>query len=595
MSNLCCRDNPPRTIRWAFLLSCVSLGFRAEPAAAENAAEPLLAVFDIEVSNAPPLRKTDIAEYRVEVERALTKAGFRIAPHSDIDEALRRGTGESERRCTDQSCFLDIGRAVGAQMSVSTTWEYVRARQVCVLTIRVLDTSTGRTELEDDLSDVCWDAGFQKTTFELAGGVARSLRKRTNAVPRGVLTVDARADGENPLQVEVLVNGYKAGSAGPAPLMIELPVGHYIILLQATGALYNSRYFEVDVPRAGLRLPKTGYIQLKPNFGTVLFSGSPANVDVVVDGVAKAIAAPYSLRLGAGTHRVGIEAPGYQPAPIRDVRVEVSRRVRLDYRLEESERPGTPPRTAAPRSPAEFEPQIWLGTPGVRVLAVEFFATWCRPCMEAVPKWKSLHAEFHRQGLRLVVVATRDPAGGCSMPDWTPDEIICDEDGLIAEKYGARTLPSALLWRWDGRLLVKNGTVEAVARAVDSEVLRGPRVEVEGADANLTRLVRAALAQDGKVTVLADESERKLLRQKMKESFELNRSDKTHCELGRELSPNMILRAQILRSELIVELFSVEDTCLIASSRAAWQPNQPAAAVADAVLSLAKSLRRRAL
>ena len=53
--------------------------------------------------------------------------------------------------------------------------------------------------------------------------------------------------------------------------------------------------------------------------------------------------------------------------------------------------------------------QSWLNRPGVRLLAVEFYATWCKPCMKAVPRWKALHEKYADEGLRLVVVATRDP------------------------------------------------------------------------------------------------------------------------------------------------------------------------------------------
>ncbi len=62
----------------------------------------------------------------------------------------------------------------------------------------------------------------------------------------------------------------------------------------------------------------------------------------------------------------------------------------------------------------------WLRRPGVKLLAVEFYATWCKPCMEAVPKWKALHERYKKDGLRLVVVATQDPQGGCVNPGGSP-------------------------------------------------------------------------------------------------------------------------------------------------------------------------------
>ena len=55
----------------------------------------------------------------------------------------------------------------------------------------------------------------------------------------------------------------------------------------------------------------------------------------------------------------------------------------------------------------------WLGWPGVKLVAVEFYATWCKPCMEAMPRWAALKDKYRAQGLRVVVVNTLDPQGGC--------------------------------------------------------------------------------------------------------------------------------------------------------------------------------------
>ena len=84
-----------------------------------------------------------------------------------------------------------------------------------------------------------------------------------------------------------------------------------------------------------------------------------------------------------------------------------------------------------PCSPG-FEVSTWLDRPGVKLLAVEFYATWCKPCMAAVPRWKALHEKHRDDGLRLVVVATQDPKAGCANPGWNPDDVVCDDDGAIA-------------------------------------------------------------------------------------------------------------------------------------------------------------------
>ena len=76
-----------------------------------------------------------------------------------------------------------------------------------------------------------------------------------------------------------------------------------------------------------------------------------------------------------------------------------------------------------------FDLRDWLRRPGVRLVVVEFYATWCKPCMAAVPKWKALHEKYRDQGLRLIVVNTQDPEGRCVNPGWNPDQMVCDEEG----------------------------------------------------------------------------------------------------------------------------------------------------------------------
>lgn len=59
-----------------------------------------------------------------------------------------------------------------------------------------------------------------------------------------------------------------------------------------------------------------------------------------------------------------------------------------------------------PRGDAEFiqgAPQ-----PGSPVTVIDFWATWCAPCVEAVPHLNALHQRFHAAGL-VIVGHTQEP------------------------------------------------------------------------------------------------------------------------------------------------------------------------------------------
>lgn len=247
----------------------------------------------------------------------------------------------------------------------------------------------------------------------------------------------------------------------------------------------------------------------------------------------------------------------------------------------------------------------WLDRPGVKLLAVEFYATWCEPCMEAVPRWKELHEEYRQRGLRLVVVATQDPEAGCVNPGWNPDDVICDDEGQLARMMGADDrLPAAFLWSWQGNLLVRKGHVDEVEESIGAWMKSAPRVDVrvqgiaKGAKvgrAELRDLVRNELGRSAKLTVVASEEERKRLDEVRRRSFSERFDDESRCELGKELSPNSLLDVKVYgsgaRKRLRMGLLSLERGCLVGSAVVDWNVRRPGLAVAEGVAELVQKLR----
>jgi len=244
----------------------------------------------------------------------------------------------------------------------------------------------------------------------------------------------------------------------------------------------------------------------------------------------------------------------------------------------------------------------WLDRPGVKLVAVEFYATWCKPCMDAVPRWKALHERFRDRGLRLIVVSTRDPEGACVNPGWNPDEMVCDPEGdtATALRVGSR-LPAAFLWSWQGHLLVRRGHVDEVEREVERYLRKAPRVLVRAGGGRRQRgpaeLVRHEVAKHGKLEVLASHAERKALRELRRDSHDLPMDESLACELGQEVSANSLLEASVGgakdRRRLNLLLLSAESACLLASATAPWSRRQPERSVAEAVHKLLGRLRGR--
>ena len=235
-----------------------------------------------------------------------------------------------------------------------------------------------------------------------------------------------------------------------------------------------------------------------------------------------------------------------------------------------------------------------LQRPGVRLLAVEFYSTHCKPCMEAVPKWQALHDKYRDQGLRLVVVSVMDEQR-CVNPGWRPDRAFCDEAGEIAGHMGVDALPAAFLWDWTGKLLVDRGQVEDVAHAIERELPKVQRVALSiQPGAPPASLVRAELLRAGKLDVIVSAQERVVLEQLRHESQRAGYADATQCRLGQELAANSVLKVSVTSgkdSRLFLHLLSAEKGCVVQVGVAPWQPARPEQAVAAAVEDLLQKLR----
>ena len=235
-----------------------------------------------------------------------------------------------------------------------------------------------------------------------------------------------------------------------------------------------------------------------------------------------------------------------------------------------------------------------LRKPGVKLVAVDFYATWCEPCNEAIPKWKKLQEKYGDKGFKLIVVSVQSD-GSCSQPpQWNPDKIVCDYDGDIANAWHANNLPQAFLWSWQGNLLVAHGGVDSVASAIEQYFKNIPRVYVEeGNDEDIYKMVRSELIKNSKIEVVASDEERAALAELRKKSANLNYDQKLQCKLGEEVSANSRLvisqQKRGKKETLVLELFSVEKGCLTASGTATMRGN-PETEVAEAVYNLLKNL-----
>jgi peroxiredoxin len=109
-----------------------------------------------------------------------------------------------------------------------------------------------------------------------------------------------------------------------------------------------------------------------------------------------------------------------------------------------------------------------------KVVLIDFWASWCRPCRMEMPNVKKAYAIYHPKGLEVLGVSldkTKDAWTGAIKQDgltWKHVSDLAFWNNAAAQLYGVSSIPYSVLVDRDGKVIAKN--------------LRGPALEAKLAE-----------------------------------------------------------------------------------------------------------------
>ncbi len=111
-----------------------------------------------------------------------------------------------------------------------------------------------------------------------------------------------------------------------------------------------------------------------------------------------------------------------------------------------------------------------------KTLYIDFWASWCAPCLTSLPLYNEMYHKYKDQGLEIIAINVDNPIeDGLDFLEDTPLDFLIpsDPEGDAAEMFGVIGMPSSYLVGPDGEVKLvhmgfRSGDMDIIEAAVQS-------------------------------------------------------------------------------------------------------------------------------
>jgi len=123
----------------------------------------------------------------------------------------------------------------------------------------------------------------------------------------------------------------------------------------------------------------------------------------------------------------------------------------------------------------EGQPDISMAALEGKTVYVDFWASWCAPCLKSLPLYNEMYHKYKDQGLEIIAINVDNPVeDGLDFLIDTPLDFLVpsDPDGETAELFKVIGMPTSYLVNPEGKVELvhmgfRNGDMEIIEEAIE--------------------------------------------------------------------------------------------------------------------------------